>query len=86
MKEKSIFRQVMLIVFVGLGCVLLTAAAALFFGTFKAELFDLSSLNFSNMIPVLIIGGFLTLVVIVISVIFVSRSVFYKIKEYINKK
>ena len=37
------------------------------------------------MIPVFIIGGFISCVVIGISVLFVSRSIFFKVKDYLTK-
>jgi hypothetical protein len=34
------------------------------------------------MIPVLVFGGFVSCVVVGITVLFVARSVFYKVKDY----
>ncbi len=82
MKNKSFFSQIILLIIISLVCIILTAGIALFAGTYNTALFDFQNLNFSNMIPVLIFGGFISCVVVGISVLFVTRAVFFKVKDY----
>jgi len=84
MKNKSYFSQIMLLVIVSLICVVLTIIIALFAGTYSTTFFDFENLNFGNMIPILIIGGFISCVVVGITALFVSRAIFTKVKEYIS--
>lgn len=84
MKNKSVFSQIMLLVILFVVCVVLTIVVAFFAGSFKTDFFDFSNLNFSNMIPFLIIGGFISCVVVGVTIIFVSRSIFFKIKDYLS--
>ena len=72
----------MLLVILSLVCVILTVGIALFVGSCNTTLFDFQNLNFANMIPVLILGGFISCVVVGITVLFVARSVFLKVKDY----
>ena len=65
-------------------CVILTVGIALFVGSFNTILFDFKNLNFANMIPVLILGGFISCVVVGITVLFVARSIFLKVKDYLS--
>ena len=82
MKSKSIFSQIMLLVILSVVCVVLTAGIALFVGSYNTTFFDFANLNFANMIPVLIFGGFVSCIIVGITVIFVSRTVFLKVKDY----
>lgn len=89
LKNKSFFSQIILLIVLALVCIVLTVGVALFAGSFNTTFFDLRNLNFANMIPVLIIGGFISCVVIGITVLYVSRSVFLKVRDNfieINKK
>ena len=83
MQKKPIFTQVIILVVVAVVCILLTTALAILFGSVDETLFDLRNLNISNMLPVILIGGFLSCVVIGITVLFVSRNSFVKVKEYL---
>ncbi len=83
MKNRSFFSQIMLLVILSVICVVLTIGIALFAGSYSATLFDLKNLNFANMLPVLILGGFISCVIIGITVLFISRSIFIKIKNYL---
>lgn len=65
--------------------VILTVSIALFAGSYNAALFDFENFNFANMIPILIIGGFISCVVVGITALFVARSVFLKIKDYMSE-
>ena len=75
----------MLLIILSLVCVILTVGIALFVGSCNTTLFDFQNLNFANMIPVLIIGGFISCVVVGITVLFVARSVFLKVKDYFSE-
>lgn len=86
MRKKSMFSQIVLLIVLSLVCILLTVIVTLSLGSVNTTLFDFQNLNLANMIPVLIIGGFVSCVIIGIAVLFISRSVFYKIKEYISKE
>lgn len=85
MKNKSFFSQIMLLIILAVICVILTVGIALFAGSYNTTLFNFENLNFSNMIPVLIIGGFISCVVIGVTVLFVARSVFLKVKDYLSE-
>lgn len=85
MKNRSVFSQVMLLVFLLLICLVLTVAIAFLAGSHNVELFDFENLNFSNMIPVLVLGGIVTCIIVGISVIFVARSVFLKVREHLSE-
>ncbi len=75
----------MLLIILSLVCVILTVGIALFVGSCNTTLFDFQNLNFANMIPVLILGGFISCVVVGITVLFVARSVFLKVKDYFSE-
>ena len=85
MKNKSVFSQIILLIILSVVCVILTVGIAFFVGSSSAALFDFRNLNFANMIPVLIIGGFISCVVVGITVLFVARSVFFKVKDYLTE-
>ncbi len=85
LKNKSFFSQIMLLIILSLICVILTVGIALMVGSHNATLFSFENLNFSNMIPVLILGGFISCVVVGITVLFVARSVFLKVKDYLTE-
>ena len=84
MKNKSIFSQIIILIIVAVLCILLTAAMALIVGSANVDIFDLSNLNISNMIPVMIVGGFISCVVIGIIILIVSKNVFFKAKDEIK--
>lgn len=84
MKNKSLFSQIMLLIIMSVICVVLTVGIALFVGSCNTTLFDFKNLNFANMIPVLILGGFISCVIVGITVLFVARSVFLKVKDYLS--
>ena len=86
MKNKSYFSQIMLLVIVSVICVILTICIALIAGSHSSNLFNFENLNFSNMIPILIIGGFLSCIIVGITALFVSRAVFTKVKDYLSNK
>ena len=84
LKNKSFFSQIMMLIILSVICVILTVGIALFVGSFNTILFDFKNLNFANMIPVLILGGFISCVVVGITVLFVARSIFLKVKDYLS--
>lgn len=84
MKKKSTFTQVILIVLVAVLCIIATVTVALLAGSADADWIDWSHLNLSNMLPVLLIGGFLTCVIVGIAVLCVSRTVFFKVKDHLK--
>ena len=75
----------MLLIILSAICFVLTIGIAFSFGSADAALFDFENLNFSNMIPVLMLGGFISCVVVGITVIFIARSMFYKVKNYLSQ-
>lgn len=85
MKNKSIFSQIILLVVLAIVCIAITVGIAIFAGSFDTIIFDFRNLNFANVLPVLIIGGFLSCVIIGITVLLVSRTVFHKVKDHIEE-
>lgn len=85
MKEKSTFTRVIILIIIGVLCIALTGTAALLAGLADKTVINISELNFANVIPVLLIGGFISCVIIGIAVLFVSRSVFLKLKGEIKE-
>ena len=83
MKKKSIFAKILLIVVIALICLVLTLLAAFLVGSVQNDVFDFSDLNFSNMLPVLVIGVFISCLIIGLLVLFLAKDVFVKIKNYI---
>lgn len=75
----------MLLIILSIICVLLTVGVAFLVGSYNTTFFDFANLNFSNMIPVLILGGFISCVVVGITVLFVARSIFYKVRNYLSE-
>lgn len=84
MKNKSVFSQIIILIIVAVLCIVLTATIALLAGSVNTDILDLSNLNISNMIPVIIIGGFISCVVIGIIVLVVSKNIFFKAKDEIK--
>lgn len=85
MKNKSLFIQVISLIVLAVCCLLITVAVAFLAGSLNAELFDFENLNFSNMIPVFIIGGFISCVLVGICFLFVARTAFFKAKNYFEE-
>ena len=84
MKNKSLFVQFITIIILAILCLLLTVGIAILAGSLNTELFDFRNLNFSNMIPVLIIGVFITCAIIGICFLFFARTAFFKAKDYLE--
>ena len=85
MKNKTLFTQVILLIVLAVFCLLFTVVLSLLMGSVQVELFNFQNLNFSNMIPTLLIGGFISCVVIGICVLFVARTAFFKAKDYFKE-
>ena len=79
MKRNSLFIQIILLVVLTFICIRATFAVALLAGSVEMSIFDFKSLNVSNMIPVFIFGGLITIFTIAITLLFTSRTLFYKI-------
>ena len=86
MKNKSLFVQIISLIILAVICVLVTVGIAILVGSLNANLFDFKNLNFSNMIPVLLIGIFITCVIVGICILFVARTAFFKAKNYLKEK
>lgn len=85
MKNKSLFIQIIALIILAVVCLLLTGTIAVLAGSLNTELFDFENLNFSNMIPVLIIGVFISCVIVGICFLFVARTAFFKAKDYLKE-
>ena len=85
MKNKSLFIQSISLIILVVACMLLTVAIAFLAGSLNVELFDFENLNFSNMIPIFIIGGFISCVLVGICFLFVARTAFLKAKKYFEE-
>ena len=85
MKNKSLFIQVVTLIILAVICILLTVGISILAGSINTELFDFKNLNISNMIPVLLIGGFISCVAVGICVLFVGRNFFYKAKDFLKE-
>lgn len=85
MKQKSVLFQVVCLAIIGLVCILLTISLALLAGSVQESIFDLKNLNIGNVIPIIIIGVFVSCAIIGIGVIFVSNSVFHKVRDYLKE-
>ena len=86
MSKNSLFTKIMVVVITALVLFTLTAVIALLFGSVNADIFDFSNLNIANMIPIIILGLFISCAVIGILVLFLAKDVFVKIKEIFFKK
>lgn len=86
MKNKSLLFQVATVIIVGVLCVLITLTLTVLAGSLSTEIFDFTNLNFSNMIPVFLVGIFITCAIVGICVLFVLRTSFNKAKEYLEKE
>ena len=84
MKNKSLFIQIISVIILAVICLLLTLGISFLAGSLNVELFDFENLNFSNMIPILLICGFISCVVVGICILFVIRTALVKTKEYLK--
>lgn len=85
MNNKSLFTKVLWIIGLALFCIIMTVVFAWVLGSVDTVIFDFRSLNFANVIPVLIIGGFFTCVIVGLAVLFFSRSAFLRVKDFLKE-
>ena len=82
MKKRSTFAMILTVVIVALVGIVLTILIAFMAGSMDAQLFDFKNLNLANFVPVIIIGGFLTAITVGFVILFASKSIFMKIRDY----
>ena len=85
MNNKSLFTKALLLIVLALFCIVMTVVLACVFGSVDTVVFDFRNLNFANVIPVLIIGGFFTCVIVGLAVLFFSRSAFLRVKDFLKE-
>ena len=85
MNKKSLFTKAVLLILLALFCIIMTVVFAWIFGSVDTVIFDFRSLNFANVIPVLIIGAFFTCVIVGLAVLLFSRSAFLKVKDLLKE-
>lgn len=56
--------------------------SAFLLGSINTDVFDFSNLNFSNMLPIILVGGFISCVVVGILIIFLAKDIFVNVKDY----
>ncbi|MBR5569588.1 MAG: hypothetical protein IKW10_01690 [Oscillospiraceae bacterium] len=83
--KKSVFSQLILLIVVALLCVAVTVVLALWAGSAEKDFLNLQNFNWSNAIPVILVGGFVCCVVVGIVVLFVTRNVFHKTMDYLSE-
>ena len=83
MSNKPIFTKIMLVIVVALVCLVLTVLMAFLFGSIDADVFDFSNLNISNMWPVIVVGGFISCVIVGLLVLVLAKDVFIKVKDFL---
>lgn len=84
MKKRSVFSQIILLVIAALICIVLTVTIAWLAGSVDTTIFDFRDLNIANMIPVIVIGGFVSCAVVGVLVLVVAKNVFLKLKDYFS--
>ena len=85
MKNKSAFMQMIFVIILAIVLLIATVLIALLAGSMDNNIFDFSNMNWGNLIPVLIIGIFISCVVIGIAVLFFGRTLFFKAKDYFEE-
>ena len=85
MKNTSLFMQLLLLITLMFICITLTVSVALLAGSIETSIFDFRNFNIANMIPVFIFGGLITLFTAVVVLLFTSRTLFYKIKNFFEE-
>ena len=83
MKKRSVFTQLILLIFVAVACVVATLLLAFWAGSHSGDLMNWENLNWGNVIPVLLIGGFICCIIVGIIVLFIARNIFQKTKDYL---
>ena len=85
MKNKSLFPRVIFIAALCVLCLAVTIAVALFIGSFGDNMFNFTNFDFTNMPPVILIGGFAICIVLAIEVLFLLMAAFKKLKIILKK-
>ena len=85
MKNKSLFSQIIFVIIIAIICLMVTFGLSLLAGSLNVDLFSFRNLNFLNMIPMLLICGFISCIIVGILILFVIRSVWVKAKDYFNE-
>ncbi len=85
MKVNSVFTKVILLVILCVICIVATVGIALLAGAVDTTLFDFKKLNLANLIPVLLIGIFFSCVIVGIAVLFIGKSAFLQMRDYLNE-
>lgn len=83
MKNWSVFARIMFIIAIALFCLVLTVAVALLLGKVEFNIFDISELNLLNVLPAILIGGFVSCIVVGVLVIVLSKDIFIKVKKFL---
>lgn len=83
MSKKPITTKIIIIISVALICLVITLLTAFLLGSVNTNIFDFSNLNFSNMLPVIITGGFISCVVVGILIIILAKDIFIKVRKYL---
>ena len=83
MNNKPIFTKIMIVIVIAIICLVMTLSLAFLLGSVNANIFDFSDLNFSNMLPVILIGGFISCIIVGILVIVLAKDIFVKAKDYL---
>ena len=86
MKKKSLFSYILLLIIISAIGIALTIGLAVFIGAFDKSVIDFGNLNISNVITVLVIGGFITCVAIGITVLFTAKTMFFKVKDFLSEQ
>ena len=85
MKKENLWTKMIILVLVVFFCLFMTLALAFLAGSIEESLFDFKNLNFGNMIPVLIIGGLMSCMILSICFLLFSKSFSHKIREFLSK-
>ncbi len=85
MKNKSLFPKIILVIIVTIVCILSTVGISLLAGAIEKTIFDFSNINFANMIPVLLIGLFVSCVIIGIMILFIGKDAIVQVYDYYKK-
>ena len=86
MKNKSLFLQIILLISIAFLGIALTITIAMLAGSVDNSIWDFSNLNIANMIPVFIFGGLITCFGVAITLLFTSRTLFYRLKTFFENE
>ena len=83
--KNPIFSKLLIAIIVALVCIALTISIALMVGNTSTDLIDFSELNWSNVIPIILLGMFITGGIVGVILLIAAKDVFAKAKEYIDQ-